>query len=129
MKALFNCHVPFSFAHGGAQVQIEQTMAGLRQVGVDVEPLRWWDGSQKGDILHHFGRIPSTLLHLAQQQGMKVVICDLLTAQGSRSKGRLKLQKIVCRTMEKILPKQFVAGFNWDVYRLADACIANTPWE
>jgi glycosyltransferase involved in cell wall biosynthesis len=129
MKVLFNCHVPFMLAHGGAQIQIEQTKAGLEKAGVAVEPLRWWDDAQTGQVLHHFGRIPSTLLKLGQQKGWKVVICDLLTEQSSRSKARLKFQKLVCRAMERMFPRQIVAGFNWDVYRLADACIANTPWE
>lgn len=58
MKVLFNCQVPFAFAHGGMQIQMEQTQAALTQVGVPVEPLRWWDEIQTGEILHHFGRIP-----------------------------------------------------------------------
>jgi glycosyltransferase involved in cell wall biosynthesis len=129
MKILFNCHVPFMLAHGGAQIQIEQTRAALEQIGVNVEPLRWWDDTQTGDVLHHFGRIPTVLLDLAQQKGMKVVLAELLTEQGSRTKARLTLQKWVSRGIEKTFPSSIVQSFNWESYRRADACVALTPWE
>jgi glycosyltransferase involved in cell wall biosynthesis len=129
MKVLFNCHVPFMLAHGGAQIQIEQTMAALGKLGVSVEPLRWWDGNQTGDVLHHFGRMSSPLLVAAQQNGMKVIVAELLTEQGSRSPRRIKLQKILRHLMLVILPRRRVALFNWDCYSLADACLLLTEWE
>jgi glycosyltransferase involved in cell wall biosynthesis len=129
MKILLDCHVPFMLAHGGAQIQIEQTKAALEKIGVDVEYLRWWDATQPGDILHHFARIPTTLLRLAQAKGMKVVVADLLTEQGSRSRSRLLVQKCVSRILERTLPSSLVASFNWESYRLADACLALTSHE
>jgi glycosyltransferase involved in cell wall biosynthesis len=129
MKILLNCHVPFSLAHGGAQIQIEQTQAGLEKIGVEVESLRWWDDKQTGDILHHFGRIPATLLELARQKGMKVVMAELLTGQGSRPVARLKFQRFLNRAAEKILPGSIRQRLDWESYRLADALIALTPWE
>src|SRR5579863_3230552 len=104
MKILLNCHVPFGLAHGGAQIQIEQTQAGLEKIGVEVEQLRWWDDEQSGDILHHFGRAPESLVQLAQQKGMKVVMAELLTGQGSRSLKTLKTQRLIARTAEAIFP-------------------------
>ena len=129
MKVIFNCHVPFMLAHGGAQIQIEQTQAGLQKIGVEVEPLRWWDGTQTGDVLQHFGRIPFQLLLFARQKGLKVVITDLLTETGSRSKPRLRVQKLVTQMIQTFAPRSVTAAFNWESYRQADACIANTPWE
>src|SRR5690242_18638533 len=99
MKVLFNYHIPFAFAHGGLQIQIEQTQAALLQSGVVVEPMRWWDETQTGDILHHFTRIPENLVSLAQRKGFKVVMTELLTEQGSRSNSRLRLQKMLTRTL------------------------------
>ena len=55
MKILFDCPVPVLLAHGGAQIQIEQTKAGLEASGVGVEFIRWWDHSQNGDLIHFFG--------------------------------------------------------------------------
>jgi glycosyltransferase involved in cell wall biosynthesis len=129
MKVLFDCHFPFMLAHGGMQIQIEQTMAALGKLGVSVEPLRWWDGNQTGDVLHHFGRMSTPLLVTAQQNGMKVIVAELLTEQGSRSPRRIKLQKILRHLMLVILPRRRVALYNWDCYCLADACLLLTAWE
>src|SRR5437763_10366557 len=92
-KVVLNYHIPFALAHGGLQVQIEQTRAALEQANLSVEPMRWWDELQTGDILHHFTRIPENLLNLAHRKGMKVVMTDLLTEQASRSAMSLMLQK------------------------------------
>ena len=130
MKILFTSPLPFAIAHGGAQIQIEQTVSALKAAGVEAEPVRWWDADQRGDLIHHFfGRTPVEHIKLAQQKKIKVVIGELLTGQGSRSRSQLRLQKIVSRTVEKLAPRSFTAAFNWDSYRLADACIALTPWE
>ncbi|MDB6067196.1 MAG: D-inositol-3-phosphate glycosyltransferase [Pedosphaera sp.] len=129
MKILLDCQMPFMLAHGGAQIQIEQTKAALEKIGVNVEYLRWWDATQTGDVLHHFARIPTTLLRLAQAKGMKVVIADLLTEQGSRPRSRLMLQKWVSRIIERTLPSSLVASFNWECYRQSDACLALTSYE
>ncbi len=104
-------------------------MAALENLGVSVEPLRWWDGNQSGDVLHHFCRMSSPLLLAAQHKGMKVVVAELLTEQGSRSRTRIKLQKMLRRLMLLGLPRHRVALFNWDCYRMADACVLLTEWE
>jgi glycosyltransferase involved in cell wall biosynthesis len=129
MKVLLENHMPFMLAHGGAQVQIEQTKAALERLGVEVEFLRWWDQGQTGDILHFFGRFDSSTLRLAQARGMKVVQAALLTEQGSRSRARLKLQKSFRQVMTLASPRLCGRRFNWDSYWLADACIALTEWE
>jgi glycosyltransferase involved in cell wall biosynthesis len=129
MKILVNCDLPFALAHGGMQTQVEQTQAALQAIGLEVEPLRWWDDRQTADIIHYFGRMPATHIKLARQKGIKVVMAELLAGTGSRSRWQLRLQKIVSRCIERIAPRIFVAAFNWEAYRLADACIALTPWE
>jgi glycosyltransferase involved in cell wall biosynthesis len=129
MKVIFNCPVPFWMAHGGQQIQIEQTMAALEKIGVTVEPLRWWDPTQTGDVLHHFNRIPMSLLQRAQRKGVKVVMADLMTGQGSRKPLRLGLQRLVTRAIRTALPHAMWYAFNWDSYAAADACVANTAWE
>lgn len=129
MKILLHGHTPFLLAHGGAQIQIEQTKAALEKIGVPTEYLRWYDGDQTGDVLHFFGRIPTTLLRLAHAKGMKVVVADLLTEQGSRSPRRLFAQKLTSQILNAVLPRSLAASFNWDSYRLADACVALTSHE
>jgi glycosyltransferase involved in cell wall biosynthesis len=129
MKILINCSVPFALTHGGQQVQIEQTQAALQSIGLEVEPVRWWDDKQTGDIIHYFGRIPASQIEMAHQKGIKVVMAELLTAPGSRSPFQLWLQRTLNRVLENVAPEHFIAAFNWKSYRLADASIALTSWE
>jgi glycosyltransferase involved in cell wall biosynthesis len=129
MKALFNHHLPFMLAHGGAQVQMERTMEALRQVGVETEPLRWWDDKQTGDVLHQFVRVPIEVLRFAHQKGMKVVFTDYLTQQGSRSLLQRKLHKWIRILMSRTMPWSMLAAHNWDSYLEADACLVSTAWE
>src|SRR4051812_15307451 len=97
MKVLFDHPNPFLLAHGGFQVQIEQTKAALEKSGVEVEFMRWWDDAQRGDVIHFFGRPMRSYINFAQQKGMKVVIGDLLTSTGSRGNMALALQRAVMR--------------------------------
>ena len=129
MKVLVNCPLPFALAHGGQQIQIERTLDALRAEGVEVEPVRWWEAVQTADLIHYFGRMPAGHIQLAHQKKMPVVIGELLTGAGSRSRSQLRLQKIISRTVERLAPRNFSAAFNWESYRLADAVIANTSWE
>jgi glycosyltransferase involved in cell wall biosynthesis len=129
LKILLHHLVPFSFAHGGQQIQIEQTKYALEQLGLEVEFLQWWDDSQTGELLHSFCRIPLPLLRMAQAKGIKVVVADLLTEQGSRSASRLRMQKLVSQILTGVLPRSLAESFNWDSYRLADACVALTSHE
>jgi len=129
MKVLINCGLPFALTHGGQQVQIERTQAALRSIGLEVEPVRWWDDKQTGDIIHYAGRMPAAQIELAHQKGIKVVMAELLTAPGSRTRVQLGLQRILNRSLEHLAPEHFIAAFNWKSYRLADACIALTDWE
>jgi glycosyltransferase involved in cell wall biosynthesis len=129
MKVLMDHSSPFLLAHGGLQIQIEQTKAALERAGVEVEYLRWWDAGQRGDLIHFFGRPSADYIILAQHQGLKVVIGELLTATGSRSSGDLALQKFCTNLARKFLPAAFTSRMAWESYRLADACIALTPWE
>jgi glycosyltransferase involved in cell wall biosynthesis len=129
MKILTNCVMPFSLAHGGQAIQIQQTMAALQGLGLEVEPIRWWDESQTGDVIHYFGRMPADQIRFAHAKKIKVVMAEFLTAQSSRSRGQLRMQKLLSRGMARFVPRTFTTAFNWDSYRLADAFIALTSWE
>lgn len=128
MKVLLDHPGPFALAHGGFQIQIEQTKAGLEANGVDVEYLRWWDDTQKADIIHYFGRPPAWYLHFAHQKGIKIVLAELLTGQGSRPPWLLWTQKTAI-TLARNLPEMLTTRMGWEAYAQADACVALTPWE
>jgi glycosyltransferase involved in cell wall biosynthesis len=129
VKILFDHPNPFILAHGGFQIQIEQTYKALREIGVSVEYLRWWDDSQKADIIHYFGRPALSYLGAAQQKGMKVVLGELLTGLGSRSPRALWVQRTMTALARKTLPWTISSRFGWDAFVRADACVALTAWE
>jgi glycosyltransferase involved in cell wall biosynthesis len=129
MKILFYCPVPFALAHGGAQIQIEQTTAALQAIGVEVETLRWWDPAQRGDFIHYFGRPTASYIEFAHRQGIKVVLAELLTTTGSRSRRELALQRLFINVSRRLLPATVTTRLAWDAFQLADACVALTPWE
>lgn len=129
MKILVNCTLPFALAHGGQAIQIQRTITALREVGVDAEPLRWWDENQTGDIIHYFGRMPVDQIGFAHQKNIKVVMAELLTAQGSQNTAQRAVRRAFRWAAENIAPKGFAAAFSWEPYRLADGFIALTPWE
>jgi glycosyltransferase involved in cell wall biosynthesis len=129
MKILIDHNEPFLLAHGGLQVQIEKTKAALEEAGLEVEYLRWWDSTQRGDLIHFFGRANPSHIDFAHRKGMKYVMQELLTSQGSRSVTHLWLQAAANRILRKVLPGNYRLPLRWDSYRKADAIIAITDWE
>jgi len=129
MKILLDHTQPFFLVHGGMQTQVEQTYAALQAVGLEVEWVRWWDDSQTGDIIHYFGRPYSTYIRYAQAKGFRVVTAELLTGLGSRPPLARALQRTAIRLADGCLPEFFTGRMAWESFRLADACVALTPWE
>jgi glycosyltransferase involved in cell wall biosynthesis len=129
VKVLFDHPNPFLLAHGGFQIQIEQTKRALEEIGVQVEWLRWWDETQTGEVIHYFGRPATSYIEFAHQKGFKVVMSELLTGLGSRTSNQRKAQKLLMNASRRLLPNAFTAKLSWDAYRLVDAAIALTPWE
>lgn len=129
MKVLLDHPSPFLLAHGGFQIQIEQTLAALRGVGVDTEYLRWWDEKQGGDIIHYFARPTLAYAQAAKAKGIKLVVGELLAGLGSRGPVLRGLQKALIGTVRSTFPGIGTRAFGWDTYQLADLCIALTPWE
>ncbi len=129
MKILFDHHDPFHFAHGGLQIQIEQTKIALENIGVEVEWLRWWDADQRGKVIHFFGRPSDVYIQQAHAKGERVVFLELLTGLGSRSALERRMQRAMVHCARRFMPRGLIGRMCWDSYRLADACIANTEFE
>lgn len=129
MKVLIDHHLPFALAHGGFEQQLLQTKAALQQAGVETDFVRWWDSSQQGDIIHFAGRPVADYINFAHGRGCKVVIAELLTGTGSRSRHKLALQRLFIKISRKLMPSSLRVRLAWDAYQLADACVANTDWE
>jgi glycosyltransferase involved in cell wall biosynthesis len=129
MKILVDHPMPFLLAHGGLQIQIEQTIAGLHQLGVAIEPVRWWDESQTGDIVHYFGRPLQIYVAAVRQKQKKLVVSDLFTGLGTRSGLVRAVQRRVMQIARQVLPGDFTFRLGWESYGLADAVVTLTPWE
>jgi glycosyltransferase involved in cell wall biosynthesis len=129
VKILFNCSLPFLLAHGGQATQIKQTMVALQELGVAVEPMRWWDEDQKGDLIHYFGRMPGDQIRFAHQKGIKVIIAELLTGAGSQTNTQRLARRIFRWGAENFAPRTFAAAFQWEPYHLADGFTVLTSWE
>lgn len=130
MKVLFSHSLPFALAHGGAQTLIEALMREVANLGVTVEPVRWWDEKQSGDIIHHICRPNMSHIRFAHEKGIKVIMTDLLDQTASRSRSRLFLQRTAARTLRKVSPG-LAGAFSWDIYRELDAIVfaVGHEWE
>jgi glycosyltransferase involved in cell wall biosynthesis len=128
MRIAFDHHLPFLLAHGGFQLQIEQTLNALRTIGVDAEWLRFWDAAQQPDVIHFFGKPDSAYLRFARGKGIKTVVNELLTGLGSRSKLKLRVQSTIVGTAKRMCPRA-ASRMGWDAGDIADALVALTPHE
>ena len=129
MKILVNCTLPFALAHGGQAIQIERTIAALNEIGVTAEPLRWWDEKQTGDLIHYVGIMPVEQIQFARQKKIKVIIANLLTAQGSQTPLQRGARRVFRWGVENFAPRVMAHAFGWESYRQADALVALTAWE
>jgi glycosyltransferase involved in cell wall biosynthesis len=129
MKVLIDHSLPFMLAHGGQQVLIERTWQALSELGVEVEPLRWWDDRQRGDLIHFYGRVPTQYVPFAHKRGMAVVMSDLLSGMGARSPLAVAVQTAVIAVLRRTLPGLFQVRFAWDSYQEVDVILASTELE
>jgi glycosyltransferase involved in cell wall biosynthesis len=129
VKVLFDHDTPYFLAHGGFQIQIDQTLAALRANGVDAEPLRWWDETQRPDIIHYFTRPLPNEVDAAKAKGIKIIVAQLFTGVGSRPPWKLALQGMAFGLGRKLLRGEARFRLGWDAFLKADACVALTPFE
>lgn len=130
MKILFDHPNPFLLAHGGFQIQIEETKQALEEIGIEVEWLRWWDDSQKGDLIHYFGVPHLSYIRQAQSKTIPVILTHLLTSQCNRSNIRLAIQGLIARLIQT-LPGGRTLGnrFGWESLQEADRIIVGLECE
>lgn len=128
MKIIVSNIIPFSLAHGGAQTLIESLMSQARSMGISMEPERWWDEHQKGDILHYFHRPLDLNVQLAKQKGYRVMMTELLDRTASRPAPVRLAQKIVKSTASTLFPA-WTGRMGWGVYAMMDALVYVTELE
>src|SRR5205823_1635087 len=91
--------------------------------------LRWWDESQRADIIHYFGIPQPWYVRFAHDKGMRVIFSQLITTLAARSARSRAARRIVMATMRRTLPRGIMENFGWESYRLAEAAVALTTWE
>ena len=128
MKVALDCHVPFFLAHGGMQIQVEQTLCSLREIGVEATPLPWWDESFSPQVIHFFGKPSLSYAGWARQKKIRLVVADLLTAQGSRNFFQRIPFRAIC-FLNRLCGGKIRQRLGWSVYDAADCCVCLTPWE
>jgi glycosyltransferase involved in cell wall biosynthesis len=128
MKVIFSHPKPFFLSHGGAQTITEGVMRGLRNKGIEIEPERWWDESQSGDVLHYVGRSFKSNVLLARKKGFKVVMTDLLDTVAARSRPKLFAHRTLIRAVNRFAPSM-TDRVAWDLYREFDAMIFSLSHE
>jgi len=130
MKVLFDHTSPFAFAHGGFQVQIEETKAALERRGIEVEYLRWWDDHQVGELIHHFNVPPLPYLRAAHDKKIPVVVTHLFTATCNRSPFQLGLQGAITKTLLALPGWGMIKHqLNWQSFQAADRMIVGLQAE
>ena len=130
MKILFDHPSPFLLAHGGFQIQIEQTKKALEQIGVAVEWLRWWDAEQKGDLIHYFGVPHPAYISRAHSKRLRVVTTNPFSETCNRSDFVLLLQSLVVKTISCIpLLRKALGRQAWQSYAACDMNIVGLKAE
>jgi glycosyltransferase involved in cell wall biosynthesis len=129
MKIILNHELPFWLAHGGVTKIVQRTEQVLQELGYEVEPLRWWDEKQSGDILFQFCRPAGGHFSYAKSKGMKIAVEQVLTGLVSRPRWKRVLQKRAKRLIERHAPSMFSGPFNWESFHLADRHFAPSPHD
>lgn len=122
LKVLFYSANPFFLAHGGTQTLLEALMREIAGHGVTVEPARWWDDGQTGDILHFMNRPTGTLVRCARQKGFKTVMTENIDQTASRSAFELWFRRAVFG-MDKVLGGRMGRRLGLEVYQMLDAAV------
>jgi glycosyltransferase involved in cell wall biosynthesis len=128
MKIVIDHHSPFILAHGGFQIQIEQTYKALLGMDAQVEMMRWWDDKQAPNLIHFFGKANTGYLQKAKSKGIATVVSELHTGLGSHSRTKKYIQSKVIGAVKRFMPP-LANRMNWDSYDHADAIIALTTYE
>jgi glycosyltransferase involved in cell wall biosynthesis len=130
MKVLFDHTWPFALAHGGFQIQIEQTKAALERRGIEVDHVHWWDDRQTCDIIHHFGIPPLSYLNAAREKDLPVVVTHLFTSTCNRTPFQLRVQGAITRSLLALPGWGMIKNqLNWQSFRSADRMIVGLQAE
>lgn len=117
--------IPFGLAFGGRERVATRTLEALRALGVDAQPLDYWDPHPGIDLLHVFGAESGMWepASLARKLGIPVVVSAIL------SLGPGMRQQRIWSPVDRWLPMRTSFRYRRDLLRLADHVIAATRTE
>lgn len=123
MKVLLSDSTPAYLAPGGKQVHAEKLFTSLNKIGVETEFDRWWDPSQKCDILHLFGISNLAQIRLAKRAGVKIVLTQVVdNATNSSYIHKAKLE-VKNKVLKKIFPTFLTKDIPWLILNELDAIV------
>lgn len=129
MKVLTYSALPFNLAHGGVTNICDRTSRVLVDLGFEVEPIRWWDKHQLGDVLFCFCRPSNDIVEYAQKKGMKVVVEQVLTGLVSRPLWKRQAQKLFKIFLENFAPAMMTDAYGWRSFRMIDMHFVPSPHD
>ncbi|MCX6961017.1 MAG: glycosyltransferase [Verrucomicrobia bacterium] len=129
MKILTYSALPFNLAHGGVTNIYQRTSDVLSELGFEVEPLRWWDKDQTGDVFFCFCRTSNDIVNYAKKKGMKVVVEQVLGGLVSRPLWKRRIQKFFKSFLEKYAPSMMTEAYGWRAFNTADMHFVPSPHD
>lgn len=96
---------------GGKQVHVQKLFENLPKVGVDVDYAKWWDPTQKFDIIHFFGYNAPYLLNEVKSKNKRAVLTQIMDAQTNFSSLKKELYSLGS-TLLKYLPGRIKNKFH-----------------
>jgi glycosyltransferase involved in cell wall biosynthesis len=129
VKILTYSALPFNLAHGGVTNIYQRTSDVLSELGFEVEPLRWWDKDQTGDILFCFCRTSNDIVDYAKKKGMKVVVEQVLTGLVSRPLWKRRVQKLFKIFLENCGPSMMKEAYGWRAFHAVDMHFVPSPHD
>jgi glycosyltransferase involved in cell wall biosynthesis len=97
-------------------------MREIAGLGVEVEPVRWWDDQQSGDIIHFMNRPTQWLVDGARQKGLKTVMTENIDHTASRRPFELWLRKFALQC-DRAVGGPLMFRTDMGVYQKLDALI------
>lgn len=122
MKILLYDDTPAYFCPGGKQVLAQKLYENLNSIGVDVEYARWWEPSQKCDLIHMFTCSPD-IVRMAHQAGVKAILTHIVDRTTNLSKRQRTYRLVGIGFLRAFLPKHFLNLFSWRILPQIDRLI------
>jgi len=122
MNILLHDSTPAYLCHGGKQVLAQKIYDSLKSLGINVEYARWWDPSQKCDVIHLFACLPA-MVRMAHHAGVKVVLTQLVDGITSRSWSRRLCYRFRNYAIRHFFPGNVWRLFPWHILPCMDALV------